>query len=147
MSRTHLCSLKKSIPSSTFSPISAGWKPQLSQRKDFNSHQKLGVIFALPILGVILPLFAFSWIDNSYYLISLVHGLLSFEFHSTIFNDIVFSDLTSHTCIISDILLDHGKKVSAAGIGAIKYIYYVYNIVIQIKNLNIIYLYVGKAKP
>ena len=64
-----------------------------------------------------------------------MHGLLSFEFliHgncSTIFNDIVFSDLTSHTCIISDILLDHGKKVSAAGIGAIKYIYYVYNIVI-----------------
>ena len=56
-----------------------------------------------------------------------MHGLLSFEFlshgtHSTIFNDIVFSDSTSHTCIISNILLDHGKKVSVAGIGAIKYI-------------------------
>ena len=66
--------------------------------------------------------------------------------HSTIFNDIVFSDLTSHTCIISDILLDYGKKVSAAGIEAIKFIH-VYNIVIKIKNLNIFYLYVGKAKP
>ena len=91
------------------------------------SHQKRGVILALPILGVISPLFAYSWIDNSYYLISLVHGLLSFEFlshgtHSTIFNDIVFSDSTSHTCIISNILLDRGKKVSIAGIGAIKYI-------------------------
>ena len=62
----------------------------------------------------------------------MVHGLLSFEFlshgtHSTIFNDIVLSDLTSHTCIISNILLDHGKKVSVAGIGAIKYIICIYN--------------------
>ena len=51
----------------------------------------------------------------------------SFEFlshgtHSVIFNDIVFSDLTSHTCSISNILIDHGKKISVAGIGAIKYI-------------------------
>ena len=70
-----------------------------------------------------------------------MHGRLSFEFlshdtHSTIFNDIVFSDLTSHTCIISNILRDHGKKDSIAGIGAIIYIYIyiyimnVYNIVI-----------------
>ena len=66
-----------------------------------------------------------------------MHGRLSFEFlshdtHSTILNDIVFSDLTSHTCIISNIhvLLDSGKKVSIAGIGAIKYIINVYNIVV-----------------
>ena len=66
-----------------------------------------------------------------------MHGRLSFEFlshdtHSTILNDIVFSDLTSHTCtcIISNILLDHGKKVSIAGIGTIKYIINVYNIVV-----------------
>ena len=64
-----------------------------------------------------------------------MYGRLSFEFlshdtHSTIFNDIVFSDLTSHTCIISNILLDRGKKVSIAGIGAIKYIINVYNIVV-----------------
>ena len=57
----------------------------------------------------------------------MVHGLLSFEFlshgsHSTIFNDIVFGDLTSYTCIISNLLLYHGKKVSVAGIGAVKYI-------------------------
>ena len=64
-----------------------------------------------------------------------MHGHLSFKFlshdtHSTILNDIVLSDLTSHTCIISNILLDHGKKVSIAGIGAIKYIINVYNIVV-----------------
>ena len=60
---------------------------------------------------------------------------MSFEFlshdtHSTILNDIVFSGKTSHTCIISNILLDHGKKVSIAGIGAIKYIINVCNIAI-----------------
>ena len=99
------------------------------------THQKRGIILALPILGVISPLFAKSWIDNSYYLISLEHGHLCFEFlshdaHSTILNDIVFSDFTSHTCIISNILLDHGKKVGIAGIGAIKYIMNVHDIVI-----------------
>ena len=62
-------------------------------------------------------------LDNVYYSISLVHGLfLSHGNHSTIFNDIVFSDSTSHTCIISNIILDHGKKVSVAGIGAIKHL-------------------------
>ena len=80
------------------------------------THQKRGVIFALPILGLTLPLFDNSWIDNSYYLISVVHGLLSFELlshsnHSTIFNGIVFSELTSHTSIILDLLLDHCKKL------------------------------------
>ena len=89
-----------------------------------------GVILSLPILGVISPLFAHSRIDNSYYLISLVHGILSFEFlshgtHSTIFNVIVFSDLLSHTCIISNKLIVHGKKVSVPSIGAIKYILYI----------------------
>ena len=56
-----------------------------------------------------------------------MHGRLSFEFlyhgsHSTIFNDIVCGDLTSHTCIISNKLLDHYTKVSVKGIGAIKYV-------------------------
>ena len=64
-----------------------------------------------------------------------MHGRLSFEFLShdtlsTIFNDIVFSDLSSHTCIISNIIIDRGKKVSIAGIGAIKCIINVYNIVV-----------------
>ena len=90
------------------------------------THQKRGVIFSLQIFGVILPLFGYSWIDNSYYLISLVRGNFGFEFHqhgthSTIFNDIVWSDLTSHTCIVLNILLDHYEKVSVTGIGAIKY--------------------------
>ena len=67
------------------------------------THQKWGVILSQPILGVISPLSAYSWIDNSYYSISLVNGHWSFEIlshstHSTIFDDIV--DLTSHTCII-----------------------------------------------
>ena len=83
--------------------------------------------FSLHILGVTSPLFAYSWIDNSYYLLSRVHGHLGFEFlnhetHSAIFNDIVCRDLTSHTCIIPNILLDHYKNVSVTGIGAIKYI-------------------------
>ena len=69
------------------------------------THRKRGVILSQPIMGVISPLSAYSWIDNSYYLISLVNGHWSFEIlshgtHSTIFDDIVFSDLTSHTCII-----------------------------------------------
>ena len=69
------------------------------------------------------PPFAFSWIADSYYLISMVHGLLGFEFlnhgtHSTIIYGIVCSDITSHTCIISNILLDRYKKVT--GIGAFK---------------------------
>ena len=56
-----------------------------------------------------------------------MHGLLRFEFlnhgtHLTIFNGIVCSDLTPHANIISNILLDHYKKVSVTGIGAIKYI-------------------------
>ena len=93
----------------------------------WQSHQKRGVIFSQHILGVTSPLFAYSWIDNSYYLLSRVHGHLGFEFlnhetHSAIFNDIVCSDLTSHTCIIPNILLDHYKNVSVTGIGAIKYI-------------------------
>ena len=56
--------------------------------------------------------------------------LLFNDTHSTIFHDIVFSDLTSHTCIISNMLLDRDKKVSIAGIGAIKYIINIYNIVV-----------------
>ena len=57
----------------------------------------------------------------------MVHGISGFKFlnhgtHSTMFNDIVWSDLTSHTCIIPNILLDHFKKVSVTGIGAIEYI-------------------------
>ena len=85
-----------------------------------------GVIFSLEILAVTSPLFAYSWIDNSYHLVSLVRGLLGLEFHkhgthSTILNDIDCSELTSHTCIILNILLDHYEKVSVTGIGAIKY--------------------------
>ena len=58
----------------------------------FLSHQKRSQNLALQILGVISPLFAYSWIDNSYSFVSLVHGLLRFQFfshrtHSTIFND------------------------------------------------------------
>ena len=76
-----------------------------SQTK-YQPHQKRGIILSQPILGVISPLSAYSLIDNSYYLISLVNGHWSFEIlshgtHSTIFDDIVYSDLTSHTCIIS----------------------------------------------
>ena len=61
-----------------------------------------------------------------------MHSVSGFEFlncgtHSTIFDVIVCSGLTSHTCIISNILLDHYKKVCVTGIGAIKYIYiYIY---------------------
>ena len=77
----------------------------------------------VPISGVISPLFAYSWIDNCYYFISLVHGLLSFESlsHCTclaIFNAIVCGDLISYTCIISDVVLDLDKKVTVTGIGA-----------------------------
>ena len=59
---------------------------------ELDSHQKQGAI-------------PYSWIYNSYHLMSLVNSLLDFEFlnhgtHSTIFNDIVCSDLTSHTCIM-----------------------------------------------
>ena len=65
--------------------------------------KKRGEILSQPILGVISPLSAYSWIDNSYYLISLVNDHWDFEIlnhgtYSTIFHDIVFNDLTSHTC-------------------------------------------------
>ena len=84
------------------------------------THQK-----RVPISGVISPLFAYSWIDNCYYFISMVHGLLSFESlsHCTylaIFNAIVCGDLISYTCIISDVVLDHDKNT---GIGASEYAY------------------------
>ena len=82
---------------------------------------------SVPVLGVISPLFAYSWIDNSHYFITLARGLLSLENLShgtnlTIFYVIVCGDLISYTCIISDIVLDHDKKVRVTGIGARKYI-------------------------
>ena len=86
------------------------------------SHQKRGATLSVPILGVISPLFAYSC--NSY---GTMSGLLSFEYLShgtnlTIFYVIVCGDLISYTCIISDIVLDHDKKVRVTGIGARKYI-------------------------
>ena len=64
------------------------------------------------------------WIDSSYYLITLVHVLLSFESrsHSTIVSTVVCGDFITYTCIISDVVLDHKKKVTVTGIGARKYI-------------------------
>ena len=75
--------------------------------------------------GSYLTAFCLLMDRQTYYLISLVHGILGFELlnhgtNSTIFNDIVCSDLTSHTFIIPSILLDRYKKVSVTGIGAIK---------------------------
>ena len=63
-----------------------------------------------------------------------MHGLLGFKLlyhgtHLTIFNDIVCSDFTSHTCTISNILLDHYKKVSVTCIVAIKYINVYLNVI------------------
>ena len=88
-------------------------------------NQKRGVALSVPILGVFSQLFAYSLIDNSCNFISPVHGLLSFKSlshgaHLTIFIAIVFGDLISYTCNISDIVLDH--QVTVTGIGAKKYI-------------------------
>ena len=70
--------------------------------KHGNNTPKTRCNFCTTNFGLTLPLFDNSWIDNSYYLISVVHGLLSLEFlshsnPSSIINDILFSDLTSHT--------------------------------------------------
>ena len=93
----------------------------------FLSLQKRCVTLSESISGVISPLFAYSQIDDSYYFISLARGLLSFESlshgtHSTIVNAIVFGDLISYSCIISDVVVDHDKNVTVTGIGARKYI-------------------------
>ena len=58
---------------------------------------------------------------------TLVHVLLSFESrshgtHSTIVSTVVCGDFITYTCIISDVVLDHEKKVTVTGIGARKYI-------------------------
>ena len=81
----------------------------------FLSHKKRGVTLSIPISGIISPLFAYSWIDNSYYFISLEHGHLSFESlshgtHLAILIATVCGDFISYTCIISDVVLDHDKK-------------------------------------
>ena len=79
--------------------------PAMGKVRPFSPHQKRDVILSQPILEVISPLSAYSWINNSYYLIILVNDHWSFEIlshgiHSTIFDDIVFNDLTSITCIV-----------------------------------------------
>ena len=93
------------------------------------AHQKRGVIFSLLSLGVISPPLAFSWIDNSYYLIALVHGLSGFELlnhgtHSAIFNAIVCSDLTSHTVIQIDPALFFFQRFQSVRLCALSHLSY-----------------------